>query len=105
GVGAESRRSRQTEKRGGELTACRGSTAADSDKCRIPIRLTLRRISEGADPAPKGPPPADAPIAPDSPLLQAGKIRNGAGEKMQLKDGKGCLADLDRADHIDPDPT
>ncbi len=105
GVGGESTRKRQSEKLGGELAACKGTTAADTDKCRIPIRLMLKPITPGADPTPPAPPPTDAPFAAGSPLEQAGKLRSSAGEKMQLKDGKGCLADLDRADTIDPDPS
>lgn len=107
GAGGESRRSTKTEKRAGVLTACTGSTAADSDKCRVPIRLLLVPIKEGEGPVREG---AGGPAHPEidldgTPMMQAGKLRNSASEKAQLKDGAGCLADLNEADKIDPDPT
>jgi hypothetical protein len=107
GVGAGHRRSEATEKRAGVLSACAGSTAGDSDKCRVPIRLALKAIKPGEGPVREGAgPPAHPEIdLAGSPVMQAGKLRNAAAEKAELRDGPGCLADLDEADRIDPDPT
>jgi hypothetical protein len=107
GVGAESRRNEKTEKRAGVLTACAAETALDSDKCKVPIRLALKPILEGEGPVrPGAGPPAHPEIdLSGTPMMQAGKLRNAAAEKAELKDGAGCLADLDEADRIDPDPT
>jgi hypothetical protein len=107
GVGGESRRSTKTAKRAGELSACSGTTAVDSDKCRVPIRLALVALQAGAGPVRQG---VGGPAHPEidldgTPMMQAGKLRNAAQEKAQLKDGAGCIADLDEADEIDPDPT
>lgn len=109
GVGVEggSKRNEKTEKRAGVLGTCTGTTARDSDKCRVPIRLALKPIREGEGPVrPGAGPPAHPEIdLAGSPIMQAGKLRNAATEKAELKDGPGCLADLDEADRIDPDPT
>jgi len=107
GVGANSRRSEKTEKRAGVLTSCTGETALDSDKCKVPIRLALKPIREGEGPVrPGAGPPAHPEIdLSGTPMMQAGKLRNAAQEKAELKDGAGCLADLDEADRIDADPT
>jgi hypothetical protein len=107
GVGAESRRQEKTEKRAGVLSACTGQTALDSDKCKVPIRLALKPIVAGDGPVREGSgPPAHPEIdLSGTPMMQAGKLRNAAQEKANLQDGAGCLADLDEADQIDPDPT
>ncbi len=106
-MGGESRRSTKTAKRAGELKACTGTTAAESDKCKVPIRLALVAIKDGQGPVRRGAgPPANKELDLDgTPMMQAGKLRNSAQEKAQLKDGAGCLADLNEADKIDPDPT
>jgi hypothetical protein len=107
GVGADHRRSEATDKRAGVLSACTGSSAEDSDKCRVPIRLALKAIEPGEGPVREGAgPPAHPEIdLSGTPMMQAGKLRNAATEKLELRDGAGCLADLDEADKIDPDPT
>jgi len=107
GVGANSRRNEKTQKRAGVLSACTGTTARESDSCRVPIRLALKPIKLGKGPVREGSgPPAHPEIdLSGSPMMQAGKLRNAAGEKAELRDGTGCLADLDEADRLDPDPT
>jgi hypothetical protein len=89
------------------LEACTGSTAADSDKCRVPIRLALVAIKDGEGPVrDEVGGPAHPEIDLDgTPMMQAGKLRNAAQEKAELKDGAGCIADLDEADRMDADPT
>lgn len=107
GAGVESRRSEKTQKRAGVLSACTGTTAADSEKCKVPIRLALVPIQEGEGPVreDKGGPAHPEIDLNQTPMVQAGKLRNAAAEKAELKDGAACLADLDEADKIDPDPT
>ena len=43
-------RSRGADKRGGDLATCQGSGAREVDRCKVPIRLALRGITEGANP-------------------------------------------------------
>ncbi|MFO0734290.1 MAG: hypothetical protein U0270_00350 [Labilithrix sp.] len=84
----------------GSLDDCKKETAQELARCRVPIRLSLRAIADGAN-------PGGAPVAgnaggggvpasfmtDDQQALVASSTR-----KMQLKDGPGCLADLDRLD-------
>ena len=111
GAGGKTKNTSAVEKKGGQLASCRGESAREVHGCKAPIRLTLRPISEGDDPD------AAEARAPDSAasLNAAGKInRERAGEKkayalyqsalqkMQARDGRGCLADLDARDKLDP---
>jgi len=106
GTGASSDRKRGNEKKSGDLSACKGDTAADTDKCRVPIRLALRAIEPGEGPkrSDDAPPPPAAGQA-ESNLATAKKLRKTAMQKALAKDGEGCLQDLKRADELDPDPT
>ncbi|MEJ7730649.1 MAG: hypothetical protein WKG00_15685 [Polyangiaceae bacterium] len=111
GAGLRSKNARAIEKKGGLLASCRGERARDVESCKTPIRLTLRAIADGDNPD------TVAAVQPDSAasLNAAGKInQERAGEKksyalyqsalqkMQSRDGKGCLADLDARDRLDP---
>jgi hypothetical protein len=82
----------------GSLDDCKKETAKDLARCRVPIRLNLRAVAEGSNPG--GAPVADAPKngAPYGMSEDALKLVQSATRKMQLKDGPGCLADLDRLD-------
>lgn len=113
GAGARSRDASNVEKKAGELTACTKESAREIDACKAPIRLTLREIADGEAPDSVA---ARAPETPDA-LNLAGKLQastaqeRAAGEhamsaqtKMQVGDGKGCLADLDAHDRLDPRP-
>jgi len=106
GGGVSSDRKRGSEKKSGDLSACGGDTAADTDRCRVPIRLALRPIAAGDGPQRNddAPPPPTAGQA-ESNLATAAKLRKTAMQKGLAKDGAGCLADLKRADELDPDPT
>lgn len=111
GVSGESTRSTKSEKSSGDISKCTGTTALDTDKCKVPIRLSLRKLQPGKGPEIEAANDADQAVAdkpPDiegTPMMVAGKLRNQAGEKLRSKDGKGCLALLDKADKIDPDPS
>jgi len=85
-------------KEGGKLESC--ETAAQR-QCRVPIRLVLRRLAEGAAP-PAASAPAVAPAAAGGSAAQtAYELRRSAMSKLEAGDGAGCLADLDRADALD----
>jgi len=116
GFGGGTSRSSQSaaEKKGGDISTCRGESAKEQVACKAPIRLTLREISSGesAD--------ATAARAPETPeannlagRLQATTAREKQAEeharsaetKLTARDGKGCLAELDSHDKLDPRPS
>ncbi|MCA9622150.1 MAG: hypothetical protein KC731_24170, partial [Myxococcales bacterium] len=105
GGGLESNRKRQAAKKSGELDACGGDSAADTDKCRVPIRLALRAIEAGANPGGDDAPPPPQAGEQESNLAMAEKLRKTAMDKAMAGDGKGCLEELRKADELDPDPT
>ena len=111
GGGGSKKSASSAEKKGGLLSSCRGESAKEITSCKTPIRLTLREVSEGENPD------VAASRAPEGKgtLNAAGKInreRQGertasalaqsATQKWLARDGKGCLADLDARDKIDP---
>lgn len=113
GGGGSSKQANAAEKRAGVLESCRGESAKETQTCKAPIRLTLREIDGGSDPDAKA---ALAPETPDA-LNLAGKVdakmkRNekaqghvdAARAKSNARDGKGCLAELNAADKLDPRP-
>lgn len=113
GAGGQKTTGTNAEKRGGELASCKGESAKELDTCKVPVRLTLRELSDGTNPD------AAAGKAPESdPALNlAGKLQattdaeksaelhfKSAQTKQQARDGKGCLAELDQHDQLDPRP-
>lgn len=111
GAGGKNERSRTADKQGGDLGLCKGDTAKEVDGCKSPIRLTLRPIREGANPD------KEAMQAPDTEesLNAAGAVNmklemsdmarsriEAAQQKIAAKDGKGCLAELDAYDKLEP---
>jgi hypothetical protein len=83
----------------GSLDDCKKETAKELARCRVPIRLNLRAIADGSNPG--GAPVAEAPKNGGTPYGMSEdslKLIQSAMRKMQLKDGPGCLADLDRLD-------
>jgi hypothetical protein len=113
GGGADRSSSSKAEKAGGVLASCRGDSAKDTATCRVPIRLTLREISEG-DSAETA--ESQAPETPEAKNL-AGKLlartdrehkaaehAEAARAKANSRDGRGCLAELDQHDQLDPRP-
>lgn len=113
GGGVNSKNQSAIEKQGGVLASCRGESATEVSTCKVPIRLTLREVEGGDNPDAKA---AVAPETPDA-LNLAGKLAASsdrsraaserlasAQRKLSAGDGKGCLADLDASDRLDPRP-
>ena len=116
GMGAGGSRATESkaDKRGGDIATCRGDSAKEVQTCKVPIRLTLREISndESAD-------SKDA-VAPETPAAEnlAGRLQattqrekdaeehaRTAEAKLNARDGKGCVAELDTHDKLDPRPS
>ena len=103
GISGKHGQRRDSVRKAGDIAAC---TKVDNHACRVPIRLTLRPIRPG------GPPAATSPVTmtPGMPPNLAGvnnqtnavMIESSAQQKYMVHDGKGCLADLDKADATDP---
>jgi hypothetical protein len=113
GVGGSRTKKAKAEKTGGDLGTCRAESAKEIESCKTPIRLTLREIDDGVNPD------AQAMLAAETPSAQnlAGKLKaesdkeKAAAEradqarlKLAARDGKGCLAELDVHDALDPRP-
>jgi hypothetical protein len=85
-------------KRGGELASC---SSFDQHACRVPIRVRLRRLEDGARPATVAAAtapadPGDA-LAPAIATMQGVQLRASAEQKLHAGDAQGCLRDLERA--------
>ena len=50
GTGGSHSSQTKTDKKGGDLGSCTSDSAKEVDTCKVPIRLTLREITEGDDP-------------------------------------------------------
>lgn len=113
GAHGSSSSSSKADKRGGDLSRCQGASATEVDQCKVPIRLALRPVADGANPDVNA---AHAEET-DSSLNLAGKRRaesdrgkeagqhvSAAREKQIAGDGAGCLAELDRHDQLDATP-
>lgn len=113
GGGAAQARKHKADKKGGDLSKCKAESMKEVMECKAPIRLTLRELSDGE--APK----VASAKAPETPTAQsmAGQLKadsekekeavarfQDATRKMLAGDGKGCLADLDTHDRLDPRP-
>lgn len=113
GAGGDRSSSSKADKQGGLLSSCRSDSASEVQSCKVPIRLTLHEITDGqSDDATA----AQAPDTPDAMNL-AGKLQattkkehdaqdhaDTARTKMNSRDGKGCIAELDQHDKLDPRP-
>ena len=113
GAGGSKASETKADKKGGELSACKSNEAREIEGCKVPVRLTLREISAGDNPdkaALKGP-------QSDKSLNATGQLKaesdaekkalallQSAQQKKESGDGKGCLADLDQHDQLDPRP-
>jgi hypothetical protein len=113
GAGAKKGRVSSAEKKGGDLSACAGDTAKEVDACKVPIRLTLRPVSEGNSPDAAAAGAADTTAstnlaskvqADTDKQKQADEHYQAAIVKMNSKDGQGCVAELDQHDKLDPRP-
>lgn len=111
GGGASNKKTTAADKKGGDLTKCKGDSAKEVEGCKVPIRLTLRAIDEGVNPdtAAKSAPETDAALNAAGQLAQKMEMSDearahydAAQTKAGSKDGKGCLAELDKHDKLDP---
>lgn len=113
GAGGSKATETKADKKGGDLAKCKGESAKEVEDCKVPVRLTLREISAGEDPgnaALKGA-QSDAALNATGALKaesdaekKALALFQSALVKMQSGDGKGCLADMDQHDILDPRP-
>ena len=114
GGGASKTSMSSAEKKGGVLTSCTVDSAREVSSCKVPIRLTLREISEGED--------SDVAAASASEtsgaLNLAGKVDqkirmddaaqarlDAALDKQRAGDGPGCLKELDHYDKVNRNAT
>ncbi len=113
GAGGSKASETKAEKKGGELSACKGAEAKEVENCKVPVRLTLREISAGENPMNAGLKGKESdPALNAMGLLKADSdaekkavaLFQSALTKMQSGDGKGCLADMDQHDVLDPRP-
>jgi hypothetical protein len=112
GVGAGAKHSDETAamKKGGDLAAC---SSFDQHACKVPIRVVLRPISNGARPtaeqtiaAAAAGPPADTSgtLATANAMMEGAQLRMSAEQKLMAGDADGCLKDLGRAGGAKSDP-
>ncbi len=111
GAGGSAKKSTKADKQGGDLGLCKSETATEIQGCKVPIRLTLRKIEAGDNPdktAQKAP-ETDASLNKAAKLEAKFEAKGEAGErfksaqtKFTAKDGKGCLAELDAHDKLNP---
>jgi hypothetical protein len=98
------------DKKGGDLGVCQSDSATEVMGCKTPVRLTLRPIREGDNPQKEMMTVADT----DDSLNMAGLVKvefemgkqaqshyDSAVAKMNSRDGKGCIAELDVRDKLD----
>ncbi|GAC1519691.1 MAG: hypothetical protein NVS3B10_21320 [Polyangiales bacterium] len=113
GAGGSKASENKADKKGGELASCKGDSAKETETCKVPVRLTLREITAADNPvvAESKAPETDASLALASKLKastdaekQAAERFDTATTKMNAKDGKGCLKELDEHDKLDPRP-
>ncbi len=113
GFGAEGATSstRSADKKGGDLATCKSDSAQEIKGCKAPIRLSLRKVRDGENPdkvamkQPDNPESLNAAGKVDSKVeatAQSRSLLESAMAKINAGDGKGCLADLDGHDKLDP---
>lgn len=111
GAGGGHSEGSSAEKKGGDLALCSSDAATEISECKSPIRLNLRKIRPGDNPE------AQAMANPDdaASLTAAAMINqkmemsdeararyDAASQKMNARDGNGCLKELDAHDALDP---
>lgn len=111
GAGGKNERKSSADKQGGDLGTCKSDSAKEVEGCKSPIRLTLRPIREGANPEKEAmkAPDTDASLSAVGTLNaklemseEANAHMQSAQQKLTAKDGKGCLAELDMYDKLNP---
>ena len=118
GAGGKAKSLDSAEKKGGVLTACSAETARETKNCTVPIRLTLRPITEGSPAAAEAaaPPPPPSTVAAgaaggaraETSIKQDDRAKahwDAAIERYRAGDGPGCLAELDARDKVDRNAT
>jgi hypothetical protein len=106
GAGGGHSRSEARLKQGGDLGSCTAEQAKELSRCQVPIRLVMRALDQGAATTAGEQKPSAAAIedsfvhARESSQTIAA-LYDSAQRKVSAGDGKGCLADLDRARAID----
>ncbi|MBL9106772.1 MAG: hypothetical protein JNL82_38010 [Myxococcales bacterium] len=111
GAGGKTSKTSQADKKGGDLAVCKSDSATEIAGCKAPIRLTLRGIRDGENPEKTAMKAEDTPES----LNAAGQVNQkiemseearayweSAQQKANARDGKGCLAELDKHDKVDP---
>ena len=109
GVGGKTSSTSSADKKGGDLAVCKSDSATEIAGCKAPIRLSLRKIRDGADPGKQALTAEDNSAS----LNAAGEIRKqletndaamahveSAMTKQGARDGKGCIAELDQHDKL-----
>jgi len=111
GAGATENRSSKAEKNGGKLAVCDSESAKEVDGCQAPIRLTLRDIRPGENPEATAMKQPDTPESVAAAALLDAKLKmnekagahfEAARRKLGAGDGKGCVAELDAHDALNP---
>ncbi|MEZ4226410.1 MAG: hypothetical protein R3B13_36025 [Polyangiaceae bacterium] len=111
GAGAKNKQTTSADKQGGDLGVCKADSATEIQGCKAPIRLTLRKLESGKNPD------VEARKAPETDAAknlaakveakfeakgEAGEHFESARTKFASGDGKGCLAELDAHDKLNP---
>lgn len=102
GAGARHSDRGSSLKQGGDLATC---SSFDQHACRVPIRVAVRRLEDGARPAvvatagASTTTPADTSGAMNQAMamMQGAQLRASAEQKLNAGDAQGCLRDLERA--------
>lgn len=110
GGGGNKTSTRKADKKGGDLTTCKSDSATEIAGCKVPVRLTLRKLTDGENPkkaqdeAPDTDASLNAAAQIEAKMELSGKAQeymSAAQEKARAKDGKGCISELDKFDKID----
>jgi hypothetical protein len=111
GAGGNKSTTRKADKKGGDLQKCQSDSAKEIDGCKVPVRLTLRPVTAGENPKQEADraPDTDASLNAAAQIEmkieatgKAGQLLEAARERLNAKDGKACLAELDKYDKIEP---
>jgi hypothetical protein len=111
GGGGSRNTGRTAEKKGGDLGVCRSDSMTEVMGCKAPIRLNLREIRDGANPEVEVMSKPDDPSSLSAAGLVNAKVEmseearahyDAAMAKAAAQDGKGCLAEWDAYDKLDP---
>ena len=111
GGGGNKTTTRKADKKGGDLGKCQSDSAKEIDGCKVPVRLTLRKVTEGENPKEEEMRAADTDASLNAAAQleakmaaqgEAGERYLAASQRANAKDGKACLAELDKYDKLAP---